>query len=141
MKEYAGKVRLVYKDLPLRRHPLARSAHEAARCAGASGRYWAYHDRLYANQPSFDRARLLQYAAEIGLDPAAFARCLDRREFAQEIDEDIELAIDLGIHATPTFVVVPGKLRFPLSGPRLVGARPIENFRAAIDDALKALRK
>ena len=39
LKEYAGRVRLIFKDLPLPSHELARPAHEAAHCTGALGRY------------------------------------------------------------------------------------------------------
>jgi protein-disulfide isomerase len=120
-------VRLVYKDLPLRRHTLAHGAHEAARCAGAEGRYWAYHDRLYANQPAFDRAHLIRYASEIGLNSTAFTRCLDNHEFADQIEADIEQSLELGIHGTPTFLI---------NGRRLIGAHPIESFRDMIDEAL-----
>ena len=45
MKEYDGRVRLVFKDMPLPFHDLARPAHEAARCAAEAGKFWAYHDR------------------------------------------------------------------------------------------------
>ena len=86
MREYAGRVRLVVKDLPLARHELARGAHEAARCAGAAGQYWAYHDRLYAAQAAFERAKLIRYAADLGIDTVAFTRCLDRREFARAVE-------------------------------------------------------
>jgi protein-disulfide isomerase len=118
----------VYKDFPLARHELARRAHEAARCAGAAGRYWAYHDRLYAEQPAFERSRLIRYAADLGLDTGAFTRCLDGGEFAGAVDDDITQARRLGIRGTPTFLV---------NGRRLVGAHPIENFRAAVTDALR----
>ncbi len=121
-------MRLVYKDFPLARHELARAAHEAARCAGAVGRYWAYHDRLYAEQPAFERPRLVRYAADLGLDAGAFTRCLDGGEFARAVDDDITQARRLGIRGTPTFLV---------NGRRLVGAHPIETFRAAISDALR----
>ena len=67
LQEYDGRVRLVFKDRPLAMHTLARAAHEAARCAGAAGKYWAYHDRLFAAQPAFRRSDLLTYAAELGL--------------------------------------------------------------------------
>ncbi len=49
LKRYDGKVRLVHKDLPLDAiHPQARPAAEAARCAGDQGKFWEYHDKLYA---------------------------------------------------------------------------------------------
>jgi protein-disulfide isomerase len=127
MQEFPGKVRLVYKDLPLGRHELARDAHAAARCAGAAGRYWAYHDRLYAEQPAFERPKLIRYAADLGLNADAFTRCLETGTYAAAIEADIAQARQLGIRATPSFLV---------NGRLLVGAHPIENFRAAIADAM-----
>jgi protein-disulfide isomerase len=131
MKEYAGRVRLVFKDLPLAIHDLARPAHEAARCAGEQGQYWAYHDRLFAEQPRFERDHLLRYAADLGLDGARFRGCLDNRRFAAAIDTDISQARALGITGTPTFLV---------NDRLLVGAHPIETFRTVIDEALRRHR-
>lgn len=128
MKEYDGRVRLVFKDLPLPSHPLARPAHEAARCAGASGRYWPYHDRLFATQPTHERDDLVRYAVEIGLDREAFVRCLDERRFADAVDADVQQARALGITGTPTFVI---------NGRGLVGAHPVETFREVIEQALR----
>ena len=128
MKEYDGRVRLVFKDMPLAFHDLARPAHEAARCAGEAGKFWAYHDRLFEEQPAFERADLVRYAAELGLDRAAFVRCLDERRFAAAVEADLSQARALGISGTPTFLI---------NGRPLVGAHPIETFRTAIDEALK----
>jgi protein-disulfide isomerase len=122
-------VRLVFKDFPLASHDLARPAHEAARCAGAAGQYWPYHERLFAAQPRFQRAQLVAYAVELGIDRARFERCLDDRLFAAAIDDDIAQGRALGVSSTPTFLI---------NGRPLVGAHPVENFRAVIDDALKA---
>jgi protein-disulfide isomerase len=131
LQEYDGRVRLVFKDRPLAMHTLARPAHEAARCAGAAGKYWPYHDRLFAAQPAFRRADLLAYAGELGLDREEFARCLDERRFASEIDQDIQQAQALGINSTPTFLI---------NGRIVIGATIIEEFRSIIDQALQERR-
>ena len=124
-------MKLILKDLPLSFHELARSAHEAARCAGAAGKYWAYHDRLFAAQPNFGRDRLIDYAADVGIEREGFARCLDARTFAAAVDADVAEARALGITGTPTFFI---------NGRPLVGAQPVEAFRAAIDEALEHRR-
>jgi protein-disulfide isomerase len=131
MKEYDGRVRLVFKDFPLPSHRLARPAHEAARCAGALGHYWPYHDRLFAARPAFERDELVRYAAELGLPREAFGRCLDERRFASAVEADVAQARALGVRSTPTFLI---------NGRLLVGAHPVENFREVIDDALRAGR-
>jgi protein-disulfide isomerase len=128
LKEYEGRVRLIFKDLPLPSHEFARPAAEAARCAGAQGKFWPYHDRLFENQPEFERRRLIEYAGQVGLESKAFVECLDRHPFAAAIDADVEQARALGIKATPTFLI---------NGQPLVGAHPVETFRRVIDDALR----
>src|SRR2546425_2229616 len=114
--------------MPLDIHAGARPAHEAARCAGAEGRYWPYHDRLFEEQPRFERADLIRYAVDLGLDGERFTRCLDERRYADAVDDDVRQARALGITATPTFLI---------NGVKLVGAHPIETFRTVIADELK----
>jgi protein-disulfide isomerase len=131
MQEYDGRVRLIFKDRPLSRHPLARPAHEAARCAGAAGKYWPYHDRLFERQAAFHRADLLLYATELGLDRDEFAHCIDQRRFAADVERDVAEALALGITSTPAFLV---------NGRPVVGALGVEEFRTIVEDALKARR-
>ena len=131
LKEYSGRVRLIFKDLPLPSHELARPAHEAARCAGSLGRYWPYHDKLFANQPKFERADLLRYAAEVGLPVDTFAACLDAHRFAPQVEADVDQARAIGVRGTPTFVI---------NGRLVAGALPVEDFRALIDEALRDKR-
>ena len=131
MAEYAGRVRLVAKDLPLASHAQARPAAEAARCAGAEDRYWAYRDRLFAEQPRFARDRLLAYAVELGLDRDAFTRCLAERRFARDVESDVTQARALGVRSTPTFLI---------NGRSLVGAHPVEAFRTIVEDVLRRTR-
>ena len=129
LKEYDGRVRLVVKDMPLSFHELARPAHEAARCAGEAGQFWPYHDRLFQEQPAFERHDLIGYAVDLGIERAGFTRCLDERRFAATVEADVSQARALGITGTPTFLI---------NGRQLVGAQPIEAFRDVIDDLLKA---
>lgn len=128
MKEYEGRVRLVFRDFPLPYHDLALPAHEAARCAGAQGRYWAYHDRLFDNQPQFEREQLIGYAVDLGLDRERFARCLDDHVERPAVQASLAEGRALGVSSTPTFFV---------NGSPLVGAQPVEAFREAITEALE----
>src|SRR2546426_10971516 len=86
-------------------HTLARPAHEAARCAGAVGKYWPYHDRLFEGQPAFRRPDLLRYAAEVGLDRDEFTRCLDERRFPPHVGRDHAQDPAPGVNSTPPFPV------------------------------------
>ena len=119
----------MFKDLPLAFHDLARPAHEAARCAAEAGKFWPYHDRLFQEQPAFEREDLIRYAVELGIDRDAFTKCLTERRFAAAVEADVAQAKALGINGTPTFLI---------NGKQLVGAHPIETFRSVIDEALKS---
>jgi protein-disulfide isomerase len=131
MRDYDGRVRLVVKDFPLPSHPLARPAHEAARCAAQGGRFWPYHDRLFDEQPRFERADLIRYAVGVGLDAGAFTRCLDARTFGAAVEADVSQGRALGVRGTPTFFI-NGEIR--------VGAQSVDSFRRAIDGALAQAR-
>lgn len=128
LKEYDGRVRLVFKDFPLPSHELAMAAHEAARCAGAQQRYWPYHDRLFKEQPRFQRDALVGYARDLGLDRERFTRCLDSHAEAARVRASRDEGRALGVKSTPTFMV---------NGSPLIGAQPVEAFRQAINEALQ----
>jgi protein-disulfide isomerase len=128
LNEYPHMVRLVFKDFPLDSHPLARPAHEAARCAGEAGKYWEYHDRLFEAQPRFAREDLIRYASELRLPRDGFVACLDSGRFHALVEGDIQEGRQLGIRNTPTFII---------NGRGVVGAAPYEKFKALIDQALK----
>lgn len=127
LQEYDGRIRLVFKDFPLPYHSLAMAAHEAARCAGAQGRYWRYHDRLFDTQPAFEREQLIGYAIDLGLDRERFTRCLDDHGQRPAVQASLAEGRALGVASTPTFFV---------NGSPLIGAQPVETFREAINEAL-----
>jgi protein-disulfide isomerase len=126
--EFPDSVRLVFKDFPLRSHEGALPAALAARCAGAQGRFWEYHDLLFVAQPAFSREELLGYARRLGLDVPRFTECLDAARFRDAVAADQREGRAAGVRATPTFFV---------NGEKIEGALPIEEFRDAIRRALR----
>jgi protein-disulfide isomerase len=128
MAEYRGKVRHVFKDFPLPTHDKAGLAHEAARCAGTFGKYWEYHDRLFASQPEFARNDLIRYAADLRIPSDKFTDCLDSGSLRAKVNADLKEGRKLGVSATPTFII---------NGQAVVGARPYEHFKAAVERALQ----
>jgi protein-disulfide isomerase len=129
LANYPGKLRFVYRDLPLPSHPEAIPAAEAANCAGAQDDYWKYHDALFSGQYGLGRAAYEQYAADLGLDTKAFTACLDSHRYQNEIQADATEASRVGINSTPTFVI---------NGRLLVGALPFADFKTVIDEELAA---
>jgi protein-disulfide isomerase len=126
--EFPDTVRLVLKDFPLRSHPNAVPAASAARCAGAQGRYWEYHDLLFVAQPAFARADLIGYARRLGLDVGSFTECLDGGRHLDAVTADQREGREAGVRVTPTFFI---------NGRKLEGALPLEDFRAAVREALR----
>jgi protein-disulfide isomerase len=128
LREFPGRVRLVYKDFPLRFHAGAEPAAVAARCAAEHGRFWEYHDFLFLTQPAFARADLLTYATRLGLPRDAFIACLDGGRYRPAVSVDVREGRAAGVTGTPTFFV---------NGRRMVGIQSIEMFREAVQDALE----
>ena len=126
--KYGDKVRIVWKDFPLTQiHPEAFKAAEAAHCAGDQGRFWEYHDRLFANQEALEPDSLKSYASNLGLDVAAFTTCLDSSKHGPRVGEGVSQGTRLGVNSTPTVYV---------NGRMLSGAQPLETFSALIEEEL-----
>jgi protein-disulfide isomerase len=134
LKEYAGKVRFEYRHFPLESiHPQARGAAEAAVCADEQGRFWQYHEQLFAGESKgLAQPELLARAATAGLDVAAFQACIAAGRGRARVDADLSAGKQAGVSGTPAFFV---------NGVPYSGAIPIEEFRRAIDAELASAPK
>ncbi len=127
-----GLVKHVFKDFPLSSiHPQAEKAAEAAHCAGAQNQYWAMHDKLFALQQAWaGKAEAVdmfkKYAADLGLDTAAFNTCLDSGQFAAEVSQDQAEGVQKGVTGTPAFFINTWFVS---------GAQPFEVFQQTIKKA------
>ncbi len=104
-----GKVKLVFRDLPLAFHPEAHPAAEAAECADEQGKFWAYHDLLFKNQQELGTANYKKWAQEAGLDVSKFNSCFDAGKYKSEVDKDNADATKAGASGTPTFFAMVDK--------------------------------
>lgn len=100
-----GKVQLLFKDFPLSMHREALPAAVAGRCAAAQGKFWSMNELLFANQDQLSGALYPQLAATLGLDVEAFKRCLSDPAVTDAIQRHQQQAIDLGVNATPGFLI------------------------------------
>ncbi len=95
-----------FRHLPIpERHPLAPLAAEASEAAAAQGRFWEYHDALYANQPKLSRETMVALAREHGFDVERFTAEIDSDAHRDRIARDIASAEASGATGTPTFFV------------------------------------
>lgn len=134
-----GKVRFIYRDYPRADQGPGLDAATAARCAGGQGKYWAMHDRLFAEGGRLGGAVYLSHAAAIGLDQAAFERCLKDGRYTKSIFEDRQEANRWGFHGTPGFILVRTNSEPTDKEPAVAipGAFPFEMFAEEIDRLLK----
>jgi len=126
--QYGEKIKLVFRDFPIENlHPGATKAHEAARCATEQGKFWPYHDKLFASAPSSSPDVFKGIAKEVGLDAVTFETCLGSGKYQAAIKEDIAEGNRVGVGGTPAFFV---------NGRLITGAQPFEAFARVIDDEL-----
>jgi protein-disulfide isomerase len=131
-QKYSSDVRVIFRDFPLRTmHPQAWMAAEASRCAADQGKFWEYHDLLFANQNNLDRIGLLTQASKLNLDQKAFETCLDSRKHNTDVARDVKDGTDAGLTGTPGFFV---------NGVFLNGALPAAAFEKAVEDELSYIR-
>ncbi|MEC8023283.1 MAG: thioredoxin domain-containing protein [Myxococcota bacterium] len=127
VKTYGNDVRIVWKNNALPFHKRALPAARASYAAQLQGKFWEYHDKLFANQRALEDADLERYATEIGLDIAKFKKDFASAESKSIVDKDMELATKVNARGTPNFFV---------NGRNLRGAVPFENFKTLIDEEL-----
>ena len=124
-----GKVKFVYRDFPLTAiHPMAQKSAEASECADEQGKFWEYHDIVYAGQEILSMENLKKWAGEIGLDTMRFAECLDSDKYADEVNKDAADGQAAGVQGTPASFV---------NGRLVSGAVPFAQFQQIIEEELK----
>lgn len=126
--EFKGKIEFAYKDFPINVHPQAPKAAEAAHCAGAQGKYWEFHDLMFARKV-LDIPSLKEYAQELKLDTTAFDSCLDSGRMEPVVKAQNDEAMELGLPGTPTIFV---------NGRYVSGNITYDRLRAVITEELSA---
>ena len=127
MDTYPGKVKLVFKHMPLNMHPNAMPAAMASIEAQEQGKFWEMHDLLFQNYSQLTRENLGNFAKQIGLDMMAFDKAMQNSEHKGAIDKDLADSQRAGIRfSTPQFYINGKKL----------GNRDFNTFKKMIDEAL-----
>jgi protein-disulfide isomerase len=126
-KKYGDKTRFVFRQFPLGFHAQAHLAAQASLAAHAQGKFWEYHDLLFANQQALGRADLEKYAAQLGLDVRAFRSALDDGTYKKTVDDEMAMGGQVFVDGTPTMFV---------NGERVANATDLATISQAIEAAL-----
>jgi protein-disulfide isomerase len=134
IKEYVdtGKLRIEWRDMVVYGQE-SMDAAVAARAAGQQGLFWQYSAAVYAGAPEhahadLTRAKLIEIARQVGVpDLASFEKGFTDAALIAAVNADGAEGQALGVSGTPTFLV---------NDTPVIGAQPIEAFRAAIDAQL-----
>ncbi len=132
MEKYKGKIRFVYKHLPLNFHPQAMISaqyYEAIRLQNAD-KAFAFHDEVYQNQKSLSEGKVFldRVAKKVGADLKKLQKDLNSEAVTARINADIQEAGKFGMQGTPGFLI---------NGVPVRGAYPAEHFVSIVEELQK----
>jgi protein-disulfide isomerase len=128
LKGYPDRVAHVFKQFPLTQiHPQAMGAAKASIAAQRQGKFWEYHDLLFANARALQPENLRKYAEQLGLNLEQFDRDVADPEVEKQVQTDMRLGGTAGVRGTPTIFV----------GGRRLQNRSVDGFKAMIDPLLR----
>jgi len=131
LSKYGEKVKLAYRDFPLRQgHPHSEAAAEASRCASEQGKFWEYHDLLFSSPGKLDASGLLAQARAVQLNETQFLSCLQTEKFKSAVEADVKAGSRARVSGTPAFFI---------NGVLIEGAQPVSVFEKTIDSELVRL--
>jgi len=122
-------VQIVFKNNPLGFHKRAMPAALAAMAAHKQGKFWEYHDKLFANMRALEDGDLEKYATELGLNVAQWKTDKADRALRKQVENEQKAAVALGQGGTPAFLI---------NGKALSGAQPFPKFKEIIDAEITA---
>ena len=129
----SGRANFVFKDFPLN-GPDSIFAAEAAYCAEDQGKYWQYHDELYTNWGGEKTGwitvdSLNEFATTVDLEIDEFNSCINEHKYRQRILELEKFGKEIGIDATPSFLIFNDEKII-----KIRGNQPVDVFRKAIEE-------
>lgn len=136
LQQYDGKVTFYFRNFPLLQHTNADAAALAAESAGAQGKFWEMHDKLYETQTAWSSLSdptdtFVGYAQDLGLDVAKFTTDLTNKQLEDVISQDYADGLVQGVQGTPTFFI---------NGKRYQGQPTFSGMHQKIDEILKSTK-
>jgi protein-disulfide isomerase len=130
LAKHTDTVALAFRDMPIAQiHPMAMGAAEGGRCAGEQGKFWEYHDLLFADQGALDQNGLIAKAQKLQLDVKQFDSCVSSEKYKAQILQDNQEGLRAGVSGTPGFFI---------NGIFISGALPEATFEKLIQEQLAA---
>lgn len=126
LEQNQGKVKVVFKNMPLRFHKFADPSARAALAAGEQGKFWEFHDELFKVEKLNDQV-IRDTAVKLGLDMSRYEADMNSPAIKQRVSKDLSDAQKAGVTGTPTVFI---------NGQRLKNRSP-QGFQALINEALK----
>ena len=117
-----NKVKIVFKNFPLRNHKFAWPAAIAALAANKQGKFWELHDQLYENYKQLNDQKIRELAQQVGLNMEEFDQDVEDPELKAIIGRDLQGGVRAGVRGIPTIFV----------NGRLLRKRSLQGFQAAI---------
>jgi protein-disulfide isomerase len=124
------KLRVVFKNDPLRFHQHARIAAEVGQgvlALGGQEAFWRYHATVFRQQSGMSAESVRAWGVAAGVDARALEDGLEKKRWTQKVDDDIAVANRLGANGTPASFI---------NGVLISGAQPFQKFKAVVDEEL-----
>jgi len=127
LETYPDKVKIAFKNFPLRNHKNAMNAATAALAAGNQGKFWEFHDMLFKNYNKLNDKMISDIAVVLKLDQQKFEQARKAPEIMNQIRQDMNDGQKAGVRGTPA-VFING---------RTLKDRSLNGFKQIIDADLK----
>ena len=130
--EYGDRVNFVVRYFPIQSHFNAERAARAVEAAAQQGKFEQMYKKMYETQSQWGEQRkpadamFRGFAADLGIDMAAFDAAYEDPATLDRIKVDIADGRALGVQGTPTIFVDGSRVEF----------RTYEDLSAAVDRAL-----
>lgn len=128
-----GTLRIEWRDFPFL-GPESTTAAVAGRAAAAQGKFWEFHDAMYAdplppNSGNLDQAYVESMARSVDIDIEKFRQVMSDPETSTAVQAEFEAGRSAGVTSTPSFFI---------NGTPVIGAQPAEVFEQVIEEAAEA---
>ena len=100
-------------------------------CADEQGKFWEYHEAIFARAGKLSAESFGEIGSELGLDAEALSTCMSERRYSDFVQKDFDAGRAAGVTGTPAFFV---------NGLTLKGSRDADQLSEVIDSELARVK-